>query len=144
MEKKKINQEDLNLNPEYYRNPPGKKGESDKIEELDNPGQYNGETKSEQEGTGTLCISVVLCKETEKNCDLDKTQGKLCVGPTLWAGCVETVQYCASVACFTPSVEYCLVSENRCDVMSDDCAAYSDDCTPSVNLCVKTDKCAEP
>ena len=103
------------------------------------------DTKSQQESTGSLCISVILCKPTEKNCEMSQ---KICEGPTRYKGCVESVDNCVPTACINPSVDYCLQTEVNCNSenMGEGCAITGDGCetyilcnTPSVNVSVKPD-----
>ena len=102
MEKKKINQEDLNLNPEYYRNPPGKKGESDNVNGFDD---RDHPTPSEQiEGEGTTCVSNV-CPETV-NCIPTISVGEVCVEVTEIDGCAGSQQNCGTQS--TCKVSDCL------------------------------------
>lgn len=74
------------------------------------------DTVSQENGTGSLCISVILCMPTEKNCNPTVSNGIICQELTQKDTCQETVDNCVSSACFTPSVQVCLVSTNMCEI----------------------------
>lgn len=74
------------------------------------------DTLSQENGTGSLCISVILCMPTEKNCNPTVSDGPICQEITRQENCRETIDNCVSSACFTPSVEYCLVTTHFCEV----------------------------
>lgn len=96
MKKKKVNPNDLSIDLTY---------ESESIN------NNSGENTSEQQGTGTLCISVNYCAQTEINCDPAQTQGFICERLTEEANCQATVDYCVSWQCGEPSENVCLVTQ---------------------------------
>lgn len=101
MSKRKINPKDLYVNLEL-------------LTEIVENGK--ADTASEEMGTGSLCISVVVCMPTEKNCNPTVSEGQICLEITRQNNCTPSVDNCISSACFTPSVQACLVTTDGCAV----------------------------
>jgi hypothetical protein len=100
--KKKIKPEDLNLS----------------IEDL-STNESSSNRDSLSEGTGTLCISVVYCAETEKNCEDDSTLSKAAICCDNTQDCIINTQVCLSD-------DYCQIS-NECAISEDtNCLATTD------------------
>lgn len=73
---------------------------------------------NQSDDNATMCISVIVCNETEKMCDTKNTcdpsqsQGQVCCELTRENGCQDTVDNCATGYC--ASKDYCLETEKNC------------------------------
>lgn len=87
------------------------------------------DTISQEQGTGSLCISIIMCMPTEKHCDVTKSEGDLCCAMTDTAACrPETGVNCLSATLCPVSQKTCGASYDVCQISVPDCATYTSEC----------------
>lgn len=73
---------------------------------------------NQSDDNATMCISVIVCNDTEKTCNTQKTcdpsqsQGQICCELTREQGCGQSVDNCVTGYC--ASKDYCFETEKGC------------------------------
>lgn len=120
--KKKLRPEDIRINVKVIA----------EMLDVELNGRGVTDTYSEQLGTGSLCVSIAVCKPTEKECNVSKSEGQLCCDTTV--KCVYVTKGCASN-------DYCIVTDSMCKLTDSGCDESQAICQVSDNCVVMSEKC---